>query len=574
MPYKYAVIDIETTGLDRYKNTINYIGIGLAKDLEKPLSKKLIYNMSEDRDLDRFLRIAKKLKDRKVKLIWQNGKFDTLFIHHKYGILLPIHHDIMVMGTAYDLAAEHGLKEMSQNYLGVDSWDIPLKEKIKPNNPLVEEYLEKDLEMPWRLFQYFMDRMTHEQWKIYKHILKPAFLMYRRAERNGIYLDQKGLKKVRTVYKAKQQESLDKLKKLHDINWNSSQQIADALFNKDKLPTIKLSQKTGRPSADAKVLRRLRAKGFDIADLLLEYKFYYGANSKFLNQWGKFAEYDGRIHPSFNITNVVTGRPSCSNPNLQQVPRNKELRTLYTAPPGRVLIEADYSQIELRIAADYANERTMIKIYREGGDIHTETAMSLTGLTAEKVKGEPRSKAKPVNFGFLYGMSAKGFVGYAFDNYDVVFTRAEAERYRQLFFSKYSGLLAWHKEMELICEAKGGVENRFGRFRTLPDIFSNDNYIRSKAIRRAINSPVQGTASDLLLLAAVEIDKTLSKAMDLKIVGTIHDSILMEIPEDCVGDAIKEVKRIMTSPKALEIFDVSFKVPIEADVTIGPWGSK
>ena len=574
MAYKYAVLDIESTGVNRYKDDINYIGIGLVKDLDSDMDKRIICNMYQDKDLDKFKRIARKLKEQKVILIWQNGKFDTLFIQLKYGILLPIHHDIMVMGTAYDLAAPHGLKEMSKSWLGLPDWDIPLKEKKKPNSLIVEKYLVKDLENPWKLFQFFNQKLTPQQWKAYKHLLRPAFLMYRRAERTGIYLNKPELSKVRKTYRKQQEDKLAVLNKQYNINWNSPKQVSDVLFNKEHMPVIKLSQKTGEPSSDAKVLKRLKSKGFTLAEQLLDYKFYYGANSKFLNRWEDDAFYDGRIHPNFNLTNVVTGRTSCSDPNLQQVPRNKELRTLFTAPPGRVLLEADYSQIELRIAADYANEPTMLKIYKEGGDIHTETAMSLTGLSAEQVKGEPRSRAKPVNFGFLYGMSAKGFVSYAFDNYDTVFSKLEADRYRQLFFIKYPGLLKWHKEMEIICEAQGGVENRFGRFRKLPDIYSSDNYIRSKAVRRAINSPVQGTASDLLLLAAVEIDKTLRKPLDLSIVGTVHDSILMDVPEKKVDEAVKEVKSIMAHPQALDVFGVSFKVPIEADVGIGAWGSK
>jgi len=574
MAYKYAVLDIESTGVNRYKDDINYIGVGLVKDLDSDMDKRIICNMYQDKDLDKFKRIARKLKEQKVILIWQNGKFDTLFIQLKYGILLPIHHDIMVMGTAYDLAAPHGLKEMSKSWLGLPDWDIPLKEKKKPNSLIVEKYLVKDLENPWKLFQFFNQKLTPQQWKAYKNLLRPAFLMYRRAERTGIYLNKPELSKVRKTYRKQQEDKLAVLNKQYNINWNSPKQVSDVLFNKEHMPVIKLSQKTGEPSSDAKVLKRLKSKGFTLAEQLLDYKFYYGANSKFLNRWEDDAFYDGRIHPNFNLTNVVTGRTSCSDPNLQQVPRNKELRTLFTAPPGRVLLEADYSQIELRIAADYANEPTMLKIYKEGGDIHTETAMSLTGLSAEQVKGEPRSRAKPVNFGFLYGMSAKGFVSYAFDNYDTVFSKLEADRYRQLFFIKYPGLLKWHKEMEIICEAQGGVENRFGRFRKLPDIYSSDNYIRSKAVRRAINSPVQGTASDLLLLAAVEIDKTLRKPLDLSIVGTVHDSILMDVPENNVDEAVREVKRIMAHPQALDIFGVSFKVPIEADVGIGAWGSK
>jgi DNA polymerase-1 len=568
-------MDIETTGLDRFKHEINYIGVGLVRDIGEPLGKTVILNMYDNKDQGRFDSIVRLLRKHKIKLVWQNGKFDTLFIAQKYGVLLPIHHDVMLMGTAYDMSASHALDTMAEAYLGIASWDIPLKEKIKPNNPIVEKYLMKDIAVPWELFCYFLDSLTPLKWKHYYKLLKPAFLMFRRAEKTGIYWDKAKHAKVSKEYRRREQETLAALKECYDINWNSSKQVADVLFNKSNgegLPQIKVSPKTGNPSADAKVLRRLAAKGYDLPNKLLEYKFYYGANTKFLNQWPKYASYDGRIHPSFNITNVVTGRTSCKNPNLQQVPRNKELRTQFTAAKGRVLIEADYSQLELRIAADYSQDKTMLKIYREGGDIHTETAMTITGKPRDRIVKEDRTGAKGVNFGYLYGMLAKKYRDYAFDTYGLVVTMQEAERSRQLFFNKYSGLLGWHSETEQICEALGGVENKFGRFRSLPNIYSRDRWERLDAIRKAINTPVQSTGSDLLLFASIECDETLRPSMDLRIVGTVHDAILFDCPEDAVKDALREIKRIMESPKALEWFDVSFSVPIEADVSVGAWG--
>lgn len=574
--YRYAVLDIETTGLDRFTHSINYIGIGLAEDIGCPLTKSIIINMHSEGALERFHRVVALLKRDKVKLIWQNGKFDTLFMEHHYNITLPLHYDVMVMGTAYDLVAKHGLDAMAAAYLGVPSWDIPLKEKIKPNNPIVEKYLEKDLRYPWELFCFFFNNLNELQWKHHDYLLKPAVLMYRKIERNGIYLDRKRLKIVRKEYKIKQAEKLAELIKHYDINWNSPAQVSDALFgiNGDGLPPLKLSAVTGKPSADAKVLKRLAARGYDLPTKLLDYKMYYGALTKFLNKWGDFAAYDGRIHPSFNVTNVITGRPSCSNPNLQQVPRLPALRTLFTAnaEEGRSLIEADYSQIELRIAADDAKDPTMINIYMTGGDIHTATAQDLSGK--KEPSKEDRSKAKPVNFGFLYGMMAKGFVNYSFDNYGVVFTMQEAERYRQLFFNKYSRLAQWHEDSIERCRAHGGVENRFGRFCSIPDIYSNNWSDRGHAERRSINTPVQSTASDLLVFAAIEIDHKLSREMDLFNVGTIHDAILIDCPDNCLKDAQKEIKKIMSHPEALDIFGVEFKLPIEADVGVGAWGSK
>lgn len=565
----YATIDIETTGLNRFENDITWIGVGVYKDFED--EGKIYLFENTDKGMDSFKRICRKLKECQAKLIWQNGKFDTLFIKQKQGYMLPIHHDVMLMGTAYDLSAEHGLKAMAQRYLGVEDWDIDKKTKLgKGDTDKLKAYLKLDVKYTWELFKFFYTRMNKTQRKVYSKLLLPAYKMYRSTEQNGIYIDLEGLDRVREEYKQKEVDALKVLTDQYDINWNSPQQVQDVFFNKEGLPTLKLSEKTGKPSADAKVLKKLASMGYELPTQLLDYKFYYGAGSKFLSRWGNYAQYDGRIHPNFNITNVVTGRTSCSDPNLQQVPRNRDLRSLFTAPEGRVFIEADYSQIELRVAAHYAQEPNMLKIYREGGDIHTETARTLCGGEPTK---EDRSKAKAVNFGFLYGMQAKGFVDYAFDSYGVVFTPAEAERYRDLFFQKYSRLLTWHDKMERLCEANGGVSNLFGRFRALPKIYSQYRWERNEAVRRAINSPVQGTASDLLLSAAVQIQRELGKKYDLKIVGTVHDSILADIPAECAEECVAEVKRIMAHPDILDEFGIEFSLPIDSDVGVGPWGT-
>lgn len=566
----YATIDIETTGLNRYTDRITYIGVGLAENVGDELSKKFIYNISLQSDIERFSNLCKNLRKRKVRTVFQNGKFDTLFIEHCLGIKLPIHDDVMLMGTAYDLAAEHGLKKMAKMYLNVPDWDISKKEKLS-GQPTVVPYLKKDVQYTWELFCFFSQHMTEEQEKIYRELLRPAYLMYRDVERSGIYIDLKALRDVRKKYKAEETEKGKVLTDQYNINWNSAPQIQRVLFQEEGLPTVKLSQKTGKPSAGADVLKRLAAQGHKLPQQILDYKAANTLNKMFLNRWADDARHDGRIHPSFNLTNVVTGRTSCTDPNLQQVTRTKDVRALFTAPKGRLLFEADYSQLELRIAADYANERTMLEIYRTGGDIHTETAKTLTA--GREPTKEDRSRAKAINFGFLYGMSAKGFVEYAFNSYGVVFTQAEAQLYRQLFFSKYSRLEPWHREQEQLCELLGGVANKFGRFRKLPDIYSRNMRDRSAAARRAINTPVQGTGSDLLIAAATQIHKELSP-YGVTVVGTIHDSILGEFNEGDEKWVTQEVRRIMSHPDAMDIFGVKLKVSLDADVGIGAWGSK
>lgn len=566
---RVAVIDIETSGLDRFNNAINFIGVLARIDGE---TKGHVFK-ADAVGVRRLKELMAAYKKQGLRLIYQNGKFDTLFMEHQINVRLPIHDDVMVMGTAYDLADKHGLKYMAQKYLGVEDWDISKKAKLSDDAATVTPYLKKDLKYTLALYDYFMARMNKTQRRVYRHLLLPAFKMYRDVEREGIYLDTAASESLRQAYQKEAKRILASLKRQHDINWNSSQQVAGVFYEALKLPTLKLSEKTGKPSADAKTLKKLLAKTDNaLVKEFLKYKEYYGALTKFLNAWPKYVDENSRVHPSFSLVNVVTGRTSCSDPNLQQVPRKKELRSLYTARAGRTLIEADYSQLELRIAADYANEPTMLKIYKSKGDIHTETAVAITGNPTPT--HEERSRAKPVNFGFLYGMSARGFLNYAFDNYGLKFSMSEATRYRDLFFAKYAGLLPWHDRMAEICKAMGGVENRFGRFRALPDIYSSDSYTRGSAARRAINTPVQGTGSDLLIGSAAELNPIIRADFDAHIVGTIHDSILVDCPLEYAADCAKTIQKIMAHPSILDKFGVSFKIPLVADVAIGPWGSK
>lgn len=568
----YATIDIETTGLNRFKDEITWIGVQINTSLNDENPTVYTFNYSHKLDREEFIVLMGKLKKAKAKLVWQNGKFDTLFIHTKLGLKLPISEDVMLMGTAYDLSEKHGLKHMAQKYLCVEDWDIKKKDKLSGEKDIVEPYLKLDLKYTWELFVFFREVMEDTHKKVYKELLMPAYRMYRIVEENGIYMDMDEYEIVREKYRLEEQNKLSKLKKRYDINWNSPQQKQKILFTEEgeNLPVIKTTPK-GSPSADAAVLKRLAAKGHELPQMILDYTAANTLNKMFLNRWGDDASYDGRIHPSFNLTNVVSGRTSCNDPNLQQVPRTKDVRALFTAPEGRVFFEADYSQLELRIAAHYAKEPTMLKIYAEGGDIHTETAKVLTG--GREPTKEERSKAKAVNFGFLYGMLAKKFVDYAYNSYGVVFTQSEAEAYRNGFFAKYSRLLPWHKEQEELCEMLGGVPNMFGRFRKLPKIYSKSKFERLEAVRRAINTPVQGTGSDILLSAAIEVNKELSP-YGLKVCGTIHDAIVGEFDEKDTDWIVPEIKRIMAHPKLMDIFGVELEVDLEADVGVGPWGSK
>lgn len=567
MKYSHAVIDIETTGLNRYKDRITWIGVGLAKGLDEPLSKILVYDASNPEDLRKFRNVIRHIREEGTRTVFQNGKFDTLFIEHVLGIKIPIHEDIMLMGTAFDLVAEHGLKKMAQRYLGVPDWDIKKKDKLSGDRRTVVPYLKFDLRYTWELFQYFSANMDGRSTKIYKKLLLPAYRTYRDIERNGLYLDLEALKGVKKKYNQEEEKLLKDLKSHHDINWNSSAQVAHALFDIEGMPVIARTGK-GAPSTAADVLKDLSMRGYELPGMLMKYKDAATRNKMFLNRWAEDC-YASRIHPNFNLTNVVSGRTSCNNPNLQQVPRTKDIRGLFCGAPGMILFEADYSQLELRIAAHYANEKTMLKIYQEEGDIHTETAKLFTN--GRQPTKEERNKAKAVNFGFLYGMMARKFVEYALNSYGQVFTLNEATHIRDLFFAKYSRLLPWHREQEELCEMQGGIFNLFGRFRRLPDIYSSNKWERAGAARRAINTPVQGSGSDLLISAVTQINKELKGVAWVG--ATVHDSIIGECRVEDKDLVDSTIRRIMKHPKVLDDFGVTLRVPLDVDVGWGPWGT-
>lgn len=562
----YATIDIETTGLNRYKDKVTFIGVGLSKDVGESIFKGYIFNVQKPGQVDRFRALVKKLKQHKVRTVFQNGKFDTLFLEQAYGIKLPIHEDVMLIATAYDLSAEHGLKHMAQTYLGVPDWDIAKKEKTSGAQSIVP-YLKKDVKYTWELFNFFMERANPQQLKIYTQLLRPAYCAYRDIERNGLYIDLNQLKVVRTKYKQEEESLLGKLKNHYDINWASSAQVAHVFYDLEKMPVFEQTPK-GAPSTSASALKKLARKGYEIPTILMQYKDAATRNKMFLNRW-EDDSYESRIHASFNLTNVVSGRTSSSNPNLQQVPRTKDIRGLFSGAPGMILFEADYSQLELRIAAHYANEKTMLRIYHEKGDIHTETAKLFTG--GREPTKEERGKAKAVNFGFLYGMMAKKFVAYALNSYGQTFTSQEAEHIRELFFAKYSRLLPWHQEQEQLCEAQGGVYNLFGRFRKLPLIYSQNKWERASAARRSINTPVQGSGSDLLISAATQINKELKGVAWIG--ATVHDSIIGECRIEDKDYVDSVIRRVMLHPKVLDDFGVELRVPLDIDIGWGPWGT-
>ncbi|QDH92765.1 DNA polymerase I [Microbacterium phage Sinatra] len=284
---------------------------------------------------------------------------------------------------------------------------------------------------------------------------------------------------------------------------------------------------------------------------------------------------DGRIGTSFKLTGTVTGRLSSSDPgdksglNSQQIPRDRATRNLF-GERGQAWIEVDFSQLELRVAAVMSGDREMLRLFETGEDIHTYMAKRL--VRSDDITKEHRSLAKGVNFGFLYGMHAKHFANYLFENYGVKITPKEAEAFREEFFATFAGLQPWYRKQRQEAIEYGGVHNEFGRFRHLPKVYADDYWVQENAFRQAINSPVQSTGSDFMLISLGRLARDLRlPALGAKLITTVHDSVCLTAPYSTA----RKVGRIVKETMERADNGLTRKFYLKADVTISRcWGGE
>jgi len=523
----------------------------------------------------KLIRIIEKVT-RGKNLIAHNGKFDNKWIKSKYGLQMEQTFDTMLASFILDENRPHGLKPLSKMYLNASDYDLKFPFDVR-NVPLetLAKYCAYDVRYTLQLYYLFKEQLKEDAHlsRVFYGLIMPASKYLELTETEGVYIDQE---KYPVALKQITQEVSDLEKELCKIagktlNWNSSPQMANLLFTELKLPVLETTP-TGKPSTSGEnVLPRLRDK-HPIINVLLDYREKIKL-SQFLISWGTMMDRTGRVHPSFKLHGTVTGRLSCKDPNFQQVPRDVFLRSLFTAPQGWVFVEADYSQVELRVAAMLANETNMKRAYQTGQDIHQNTASLVMGIPMDKVTKEDRKKAKAVNFGFLYGMSSKKFKDYARDKYQVTLTDNEASQFRTRFFDAYPELLAWHDRQRRIVQKYGYVRSPIGRKRRLPEINSPDRGVKAEAERQSINSPVQGFASDMCLFSMVRLSQEIPRDQ-FKVVGLVHDAMMGIIKEEYVDLIVPKIKQVMEDMATVEkVFYTSISVPIEVDVKIGPWGS-
>jgi DNA polymerase-1 len=340
-------------------------------------------------------------------------------------------------------------------------------------------------------------------------------------------------------------------------------------------------------TTNAAALKKLAHKWVEVCTDILESRKLNKMLNGFILPWEDKLRYDTRLHTAYHSARTRTFRLSSSDPNLQQVSRDALVRNLIAVPPGKVFIEADHSQIELRVASIVGDILSMQDVYKLGGDIHTNTARAIARLlgidyaSLSKVDQKLyRTRAKAVNFGFLYGMSARGFMEYAAASYDLYITLKEAEDFRILYFTLYPELILWHQRVKRMA-AKGGVATiATGRVRHVPNVNSNNQYLKGRALRQAINTPVQGLASEIMLIGMLELDFRLSMlnmvSQHAVEIGQCHDAVFIECEDDpekidTVCNAINSCLTGVTSHQLLK--DVHWAVPLEVEIKVGKcWG--
>ena len=342
------------------------------------------------------------------------------------------------------------------------------------------------------------------------------------------------------------------------FNINSTQQLGKILFDKLGLPPVKKT-KTGY-STNAEVLEKLRGQ-HPIIDKILEYRQYTKLKSTYVDGLGKVIAPDGRIHTSFQNTVTATGRLSSTEPNLQNIPvrteLGAELRKMFVAPAGKVLVDADYSQIELRLLAHIAGDEHMIEAFRTGEDIHTVTAAQVFGVPVDQVTKHMRSSAKAVNFGIVYGISAFSL------SQDIGVPTYEAKEYIEKYFARFSGVHAYMTDVVNRAKADGYVSTLFGRRRWLPELKSSNFNTRSFGERVALNMPIQGTAADIMKLAMIHVHSRLrEEGLQARLILQVHDELIVECPEEEAETVKALLSREMESVAQLA-------VPLIADAAAG-----
>ncbi len=462
--------------------------------------------------------------------------------------------DFMTVGCEIKAAGDVMLCAYSQNPArsSFALYDLCDVSKRTPNGECVAIF---------RLFKKLYEELSDGGLQIAQKIELPLAYVLADMELCGFALDVSALRNFGLALRETENDYASRIHMLcgKEFNINSPKQLGEVLFDELKLPAGRKT-KTGY-STSAEVLENLRG-AHPVINEVLEYREVAKLRSTYADGLLNTADENGRVHTSFNQTITVTGRLSSTEPNLQNIPvrseLGRELRRFFVASNSdRVLIDADYSQIELRILAHVANDEEMINAFLSGEDIHTFTASQVFGVPIERVTPELRKRAKAVNFGIVYGISEFSLAG------DLGITRKEASAYIKNYFERYKGISSYLSNAVSSAKSLGYAQTVFGRIRQIPELTAQKFPIRQFGERVAMNSPIQGSAADIIKLAMIRVHSALkSEGLDARLILQIHDELIIEAARSCADRAAEILRREMEGV-------VSLRVPLTVELNIG-----
>jgi DNA polymerase-1 len=572
---KVFAFDTETDSTDEVD--ANLVGASFSFKEGEAYYVPVAHDETTEIDIETFTKVMSPvLEDKSIGKVGHNIKYDYV-VMQKYGGMHvgPVAFDTMVAAFLINpIGRAQTLSQLAYEELGISMIDIEELIGKKGKNQLTfnkidikeaAQYAAEDADITFRLYNKLKPELDKigDLAKLAQQMEWPLIEVLGDMEFAGVTLDVDFLAKLSKGYTEKINELQKKIWKIAggEFNISSPAQLQKVLFEKLKIDTTGLKKtKTGISTA-ASELEKLRGK-HEIVDMMFEYRELTKLTSTYVDALPKLVKEDGKIHTSYNQTIAQTGRLSSTNPNLQNIPTRtetgREIRKAFIAPKGRAFVSADYSQIELRLAAALAKDEPMINAFKSGADIHTATAAEMFNVKKSEVTKDQRYAAKTINFGVLYGMNPHGLsVATGFD-YD------KAREFIDRYFSLRKGVADYIASVKKFAHDNNYTETIFGRRRPCPDVRSSNFIIRAAAERAAVNMPLQGTAADMMKLAMIQIHKKLPKGAEL--ILQIHDELIVE----CDLTEAKKVENIVKT----EMENVhKFDVPIEAEVRHGAsWG--
>ena len=582
----YLAIDTETNSLNIEE--ANLVGVSIAvnensayyipinhKNLE---DNKIVNSQIKETELIKLLKPI--CNDPSILKIGHNIKYD-LRILEKYDLKLISIADTMLLSYAIDNGiTKHNMDDLA--YLHFNHTNIKFKELVGSGKKEITfdfveiskalDYAAEDALITLKLYNFLNNRIKNEKGNfVYSEIDLPLINVLSSIEKNGIKVNTKYLNQLSEEFQKDSSVLEKKIYKFAGKNFNigSPKQLGEILFVDLSIQGGKKT-KSGTFSTDSSTLSSLSDQGYEIASLILDWRELTKLKSTYTDALQNQAtKNNSRVHTSYGVANTLTGRLSSNDPNLQNIPirtsNGRKIRKAFICDPDKILMSFDYSQIELRLAAEISGDTNFIKAFKNNEDIHSSTASQIFNVKVEKLDAEMRRKAKAINFGILYGISPYGLAK------QLSVTNSEAKNYIEDYFHKYPKIKNYMDDQIQFAKTNLYVETIFGRRCNIKSINDKNFSVRGFAERQAINAPIQGTAADIIKLAMIELNKMIiSDDLHAKILLQVHDELIFEIDEANKDVSINKIKDVMEN---IHLSFKDFEVPLLVDYGFGDnWG--